>query len=67
MEPFIADLINHPKVPKLIRYGIVIILCLFIAVIGIGCAVQSPLVWGKLFGLSLTIAIFGIGIYLSKS
>lgn len=30
MEIFIADLTNNPKVPKMIRYGIVTILCLFI-------------------------------------
>lgn len=30
MEPFLADLINNNKVPKIIRYLIVILICGFI-------------------------------------
>lgn len=64
MEPFIADLINNPKIPKFIRYGIVIAISVFIIIIGIGCAMHSPFVWGKVFGIILAIAFLGIGIYL---
>lgn len=64
MEPFIADLINDPKVPKFIRYGIVTILCLLIIFLGISCAINSPFLWGKIFGIILSIAFLIIGIYL---
>ena len=64
MEPFIADLINNPKVPKIIRYGIVTLLCLFIIFIGIICVTNSPFLWGKIFGVLLSIAFLIIGIYL---
>lgn len=64
MEPFIADLINDPKVPKFIRYSIVTILCLFIIFLGISCAINSPFLWGKMFGIILSIAFLIIGIYL---
>lgn len=65
MEPFIADLINNPKVPKIIRYGIVTILCVFIIFIGIMCAFNSPFIWGKIFGILLAIVFLGFGIYLN--
>lgn len=64
MEPFIADLINNPKVPKPIRYLIVIILSSFIIFIGIVCATKSPFLWGKIFGVILVIAFLGIGLYI---
>lgn len=64
MEPFIADLLKNPKVPKFIRYGIVIILSIFIIVIGISCFLNSPFLLGKIFGILLAITFFGIGIYL---
>lgn len=65
MEPFIADLINNPKVPKIIRYSIVTILCVFIIFIGVMCAFNSPFIWGKIFGIILVLAFLGIGIYLN--
>lgn len=64
MEPFIADLINNPKVPKTIRYGIVTILCLFIFFVGVSCAINSPFMWGRIFGVLLAIVGLIIGIYL---
>lgn len=64
MEPFLADLINNPKVPKPIRYGIVIILNTFIIAIGILCFLKSPFLWGKVFGIILAIVFLGVGIYL---
>lgn len=64
MEPFIADLINNPKVPKFIRYGIVTIICAFVICIGVICSVDSPFIWGKIFGILLVILFFILGIYL---
>lgn len=64
MEPFIADLINNPKVPEIVRYAIVAILCLFLIFIGIQCAISSPFLWGRIFGALLSIIFFMIGIYL---
>ena len=64
MEPFLADLINNPKVPKFIRYGLVTIVCAFIIFLGVSCAVNSPFVCGKIFGVLLAVAFLGIEIYL---
>lgn len=64
MEPFIADLINNPQVPKPIRYLIVILLNIFIITIGINCVANSPFLWGRIFGILLSITFSGIGIYL---
>lgn len=64
MEAFIAEIINDPKVPKIIRYIIVTILCLFIIILGISCAINSPFIWGKIFGIILAIFFLIIGIYL---
>ena len=64
MEPFIADLINNSKVPKIIRYLIVTILCLFIIFLGVSCSISSPFIFGKIFGIVLAIIFFIIEIYL---
>lgn len=64
MEPFIADLIKNPKVPKPIRYGIVIIICAFIIFIGVVCALNSSIFWGKIFGVLLAVVFFCVGVYL---
>ena len=47
MESFITDLVNNIKVRKPIRYGIVMIVSIFIIAIGIVYAVNSPFVLGK--------------------
>ena len=54
MEPFIADLINNKKIPKVLRYILVLVLCLFIILIGISLIIHSPLVVGKIFGGALS-------------
>ena len=64
METFIAEIINDPKVPKIIRYIIATILCLFIIILGISCAINSPFILGKIFGIILAIIFLIIGIYL---
>ena len=57
MEPFIADLINNKKIPKVLRYILVLVLCLFIIFIGISLIINSSLIVGKIFGGALS-AIF---------
>lgn len=64
MESFIADLINNPKVPKTIRYAIVTIISIFIIFIGVGCAIKSPFLCGRIFGIILAITFLGLGIYI---
>ncbi len=62
MEPFLADLINNPKIPKVIRYAIVSVVCLFIFYVGMMCARESPMLIGKAFGVilcALTLAAEG--------
>ena len=57
MEPFFADLINNPKIPKAIRYAIVTVVSLFILCLGFFCAVVSPMIIGKAFGVILCASI----------
>lgn len=63
MEPFLADFINNPKVPKWLRYLIVTLVCGLLIFIGVMVAVKSPMLVGKIFGgvlagLSLIAAIY---------
>lgn len=53
MEPFLADLINDPKVPKWIRYTLMTGVCMFILYLGAMCALESPMIWGRIFGVGL--------------
>jgi len=64
MEPFIADLINNPKIPKIIRILIITIVCLFIIILSISCTINSPFILGKIFGIILTITSLIIEVYL---
>ena len=67
MEPFLADLINNPKIPKVIRYAIVAVVSLFILYLGIFCAVESPMVIGKVFGVILcTLTLVAAGYLINK-
>ena len=66
MEPFLADFINNPKIPKFIRYAIVFVLSLFILCIGISCAVGSPMIIGKVFGIVLCILTLMAAIYIFR-
>ena len=66
MEPFLADLINNPKVPKVIRYAIVAVVSSFILYLGISCAIESPMIIGKAFGIILCVLILVAAIYLFR-
>ena len=64
MEPFIADLINNPKIPKWLRYVIVTLTCGFVVFLGIMLALQSPMLVGKIFGGALSVLFLSAAVYL---
>ena len=64
MEPYIADLINNKKIPKIIRYIIVIIISGFIINIGIECGLHSKLLIGNILGYLVSFIFLLIGLYL---
>ena len=64
MEPFIADLINNNKVPKMIRYIIVIILISFIMYICINVGLHAIYFIGNIFGFLIAILSLIVGIIL---
>ncbi len=64
MEPYIADLINNKKTPKIIRYIIVIIISGFIIYIGIECGLHSKLLIGNILGYLVSFIFLLIGLYL---
>lgn len=64
MEPFIADLINNNKVPKPIRYLIVILLVGFITWVGVCVGLHSEMLIGNIFGFLIAGIILISGIYL---
>ena len=64
MEPYIADLINNKKIPKIIRYIIVIIISGFIIYIGIECGLHSKLLIGNILGYLVSFIFLLIGLYL---
>lgn len=64
MEPFLADFINNEKIPRIIRYTIVCLLCSFIIFLGVSISINSELLFGKIFGIILSIVFLFFGIYL---
>jgi len=66
MESFLADLINNPKIPKVIRYALVSVVSLFILYLGINCTLVSPMVIGKVFGVVLSVLILIAASYLFR-
>ncbi len=66
MEPFLADLINNPKIPKVIRYAIVAVVSSFILYLGILCTIESPMIIGKAFGIILCVLTLMAAIYLFR-
>ena len=64
MEPFIADMINNPKVPKWLRYVIVMLACGFVIFVGVMLALKSPMIIGKIFGGVLSVLFFAAAIHL---
>ncbi len=67
MEPFLADLINNPKISKVIRYAIVSVVSLFILYLGILCVVESQMIIGKAFGVILcALTLVAVGYLFNK-
>ncbi len=64
MEPFIADLINNPKVPKWLRYVIVTLVCGFVIFLGVMLALKSPMLVGKIFGGALSVLFLEAAVFL---
>lgn len=64
MEPFIADLINNPKVLKWLRYVIVTLVCGFVIFLGVMLALKSPMLVGKIFGGALSVLFLAAAVYL---
>lgn len=64
MEPFIADLINNPKIPKWLRSIIVTVVCGFVIFLGIMLALKSPMLVGKIFGGALSALFLAAAVYL---
>lgn len=64
MEPFIADLINNPKIPKWLRYGMVTLCCGFLIFLGVMLIGKSPLLVGKIFGGVLSVLFLAAAICL---
>ena len=65
MEPFLADLINNPKIPKAIRYLIVLAVTGFIVYIGVDTGINSQLTWGRFFGFLVAAVFLVLGIVLA--
>ena len=64
MEPFLADLINNPKLPKWLRYVIVTVVCGLVIFLGVTLAIKSPVLVGKIFGGVLSVVFLAAAIYL---
>lgn len=65
MEPFIADIINNSKIPKIIRYLIVSLITGFIVYIGLETGTNSEMLWGKIFGFLVAAVFLILGIVLA--
>lgn len=64
MEPFIAGLINNPKVPEWLRFVIVTIACGLVIFLGVMLIIKSPMIAGKFFGGALISLFFAAVVYL---
>lgn len=64
LEPFIADLISNKKMPKIIRYIIVILLSFLMIFLGIMMVLKSQMLLGKVFGMMLALVFLNFGLYL---
>lgn len=64
MEPWIAEWINNPKMPKWLRYSIVTLVCGFVMFLGGMLVWKSPMLAGKIFGGVLSVLFLAASIYL---
>ncbi len=66
MEAFLADLINSKRVPKIIRYLIVIITVVLIMLLGLFAGFTSEMLVSTILGFVLAVAGLITGIYLTR-
>jgi len=66
MESILADLINSKRVPKIIRYLIVIITVVLIMLLGLFAGFASEMLVGNIVGFALAIAGLVAGIYMIR-
>lgn len=64
MEPYLSDIINSNKIPKIIRVIFVNLLCGFIILLVISIGTKSNSTLGIIFGIFLSISFLIIAIYL---
>lgn len=64
MEPFLADLINNNKIPKIIRYLIVTIPSFFCIWVGINVGLCSEMLLGNIFGFVFAVTMLTACIYI---
>ena len=64
MEPFIADLVNNPNIPKWLRCVIVTVICGIIVFIGVMLLLKAPMTAGRIFGGILAVLFLGVAVYL---
>ena len=64
MEFIIAEWINHPKLPKWVRYLLVTVVSGLVVFLGVMLALQSPMYAGRIFGGVLSVLFFVVWIYL---
>ena len=65
MEPYIADFLINKKIPKIIRYAVLVAIVAFIEFICISCCFGSPFVWGKIACCLPAVVMLIAGTYLA--
>ena len=63
LELVFEGLLNSRRVPKIIKYILIILLCGFVIWIGISVGLSSSMLWGKIFGFALAVVFFIICIF----
>ena len=59
------ELLTDKKIPKAIRYAILLVLVGFLEFVSIGVALSSPYVVGRIFGWILAAVILLAGVYIA--
>lgn len=64
MEVFFADLIRDSKVPRWLRYILVVIACGFVMFLGVMLMWKSPMTVGRVFGGILAVLFLAAAVFL---
>ena len=59
------ELLTDKKIPKIVRYAILLLLVGFLESVFIGVALSSPYVAGSIFGWILAVVILFAGVYIA--